>query len=43
MRISDRKGIISPGGDADLVFLDRDLQVLQTMVAGNVVYGRPRI
>ena len=38
MRMGDRRGIISPGLDADLVFLNRDLQVIQTMVAGRVVY-----
>jgi N-acetylglucosamine-6-phosphate deacetylase len=41
MRMGDNKGIISPGADADLVFLNRDLQVVQTMVAGRVVYSRP--
>lgn len=40
MLMGDRKGIISPGADADLVFLDRDLRVLQTMVAGRIVYAR---
>ncbi len=34
------KGIIGPGADADLVFLDENLEVLQTMVAGLVVYRR---
>jgi N-acetylglucosamine-6-phosphate deacetylase len=40
MRIED-KGVISPGADADLVFLGNDLEVLQTMVAGRIVYVRP--
>ena len=38
MRMGNVRGIISPGADADLVFLSRDLRVLQTMVAGKVVY-----
>jgi len=40
MRIED-KGVLSPGADADLVFLGHDLEVLQTMVAGRIVYVRP--
>ncbi len=38
MLMGEHKGIISPGADADLVFLSRDLRVLQTMVGGRVVY-----
>lgn len=41
MRLGNGMGIIRPGADADLVFLDRNLQVLQTMVAGRIVYVRP--
>lgn len=41
MRMSNGMGIIRPGAEADLVFLDRNLQVLQTMVAGRIVYVRP--
>ncbi len=41
MRMGDTTGMISPNADADLVFLDRNLQVLQTMVAGRIVYVRP--
>lgn len=40
MRISNGMGIIRPGADADLIFLDRNLEVLQTMVAGRVVFAR---
>jgi len=36
----DRKGIIAPGADADLVFLDQHLQVVKTMVGGRIVYCR---
>ncbi len=42
MRMGDIRGIISPGADADLVFLGRNLQVLQTMVAGRIVYARDK-
>lgn len=41
MRMGNKKGIVSPGADADLVFLDRNLQVIQTMVGGCIVYTRP--
>jgi len=40
MRMSHGLGIVRPGADADLIFLDRNLQVLQTMVAGRIVYLR---
>jgi N-acetylglucosamine-6-phosphate deacetylase len=36
----ERKGVIAPGADADLVFLDGQLNVIKTMVAGRVVYWR---
>jgi len=36
--VSNRKGSLEPGKDADIVFLDDDLNVLQTMVGGEVVY-----
>ncbi len=35
------KGVIAAGADADLVFLDSDLRVAMTMVAGRIVYSRP--
>ena len=34
------KGMIAVGADADLVFLDSDLRVAMTMVAGRIVYSR---
>jgi N-acetylglucosamine-6-phosphate deacetylase len=34
----ENKGVLQPGADADLVFFGRDLRVLQTMVAGRVVF-----
>ncbi len=38
LRMSN-KGEIVPGADADLVFLDTELNVLKTMVGGRVVFG----
>ncbi len=35
----EAKGVIAPGADADLVFLDSELNVRKTMVAGRVVYS----
>jgi N-acetylglucosamine-6-phosphate deacetylase len=37
-RVSDRKGRLQPGFDADIVALDGDLQVKWTMVEGRVAY-----
>jgi N-acetylglucosamine-6-phosphate deacetylase len=34
-------GVITPGGVADLVVLDRDLRVVQTWVAGTLVHEAP--
>jgi len=36
--VANRKGSLEPGKDADIVFLDDDLNVLKTMVGGEVVY-----
>ena len=33
-------GVLAPGATADLVVLDRDLQVVQTWVAGTLAWGR---
>jgi N-acetylglucosamine-6-phosphate deacetylase len=38
--LGERKGRIGPGYDADLVVLDRDLQVVMTWVQGQLVYSR---
>jgi len=37
--MAHRKGSLEPGKDADIVILDEDLNVLKTMVGGEVVYG----
>jgi N-acetylglucosamine-6-phosphate deacetylase len=39
MRMSETCGIIAPGAMADLVFLDADLRVRKTIVAGRVVFS----
>ncbi len=36
--VSDRKGSLEPGKDADLVLLDQDLNVVSTIVMGKVIY-----
>ncbi|MCK4299811.1 MAG: N-acetylglucosamine-6-phosphate deacetylase [Planctomycetes bacterium] len=38
--VSDRKGTIEPGKDADLVLLDADLDVAMTVCRGRVTYQR---
>lgn len=38
LRINDRKGLIRTGMDADLVVLDDELNVMETIVAGETVY-----
>ncbi len=37
--LSDRKGSLEPGKDADVVLLDPDLSVWKTLRAGEVVFG----
>lgn len=37
--IEDQKGTIAPGMDADIVLMDRDLNIKLTMVMGEVVYS----
>ena len=37
--IADRKGSIKPGKDADLVIFDDDVNVLKTIIGGEVVYS----
>lgn len=38
IKIDDRKGSLVEGKDADVVILDRDLNVLSTIVEGRIVY-----
>ena len=35
--IDDHKGYIRPGYDADIVLLDKDLQVKSVMAMGNII------
>ncbi len=39
----ENRGRIAPGMEADLVLLDRDLQVCRTIAAGETVYVRPSV
>ena len=39
LRIADRKGVIAPGMDADLVLLTSDLGIAGTVVGGERVYA----
>jgi N-acetylglucosamine-6-phosphate deacetylase len=38
MKISDRKGSILPGKDADIVLFDEDISIHTTMIKGKIVY-----
>ena len=40
VRIENRKGSLKPDKDADIVILNKNLEVELTMVAGKVVYRR---
>lgn len=40
MRLAGRKGTLAPGADADVVLLSEDVEVVLTIVGGNVVYRR---
>ena len=39
--LSDRKGIIQTGADADIAVLSRDFRVMLTLVGGEIVYRAP--
>lgn len=39
LQITHKKGSLDFGCDADLVFLDEDLNVLSTWIAGELVYS----
>ncbi|MCJ7473001.1 MAG: N-acetylglucosamine-6-phosphate deacetylase [Actinobacteria bacterium] len=40
--VEDKKGSLEPGKDADIVILDKKLEVEQTMVRGKVIYRRKK-
>jgi N-acetylglucosamine-6-phosphate deacetylase len=38
MNISDRKGSLSVGKDADIVIFDENISIYTTMIKGNIIY-----
>ena len=40
MKLAGRKGALTPGADADVILLNKDLRVCLTIVGGRVVYER---
>jgi N-acetylglucosamine-6-phosphate deacetylase len=41
LNVSDRKGSLTAGKDADIVIFDRDINILMTIIKGKIVYKRP--
>jgi N-acetylglucosamine-6-phosphate deacetylase len=41
MKISDRKGSLTIGKDADIVLFDEQINVQTTMIKGKIVYQAP--
>ncbi len=39
MNISDRKGSLIPGKDADIVIFDKEIQVQKTISKGKIIYS----
>jgi len=39
MNISDRKGSLTVGKDADIVIFDENISIHTTMIKGKVIYG----
>ena len=40
MGVSDRKGALAPGKDADIVLFDDQINIHCTMIGGEVVYTK---
>jgi N-acetylglucosamine-6-phosphate deacetylase len=38
LKISDRKGTLNYGADADIILLNNDLEIQATFIAGNLVW-----
>jgi N-acetylglucosamine-6-phosphate deacetylase len=43
MHVSDRKGSLLPGKDADIVIFNEDIRIQKTIIKGNVVYSASKI
>ena len=41
--VQDKKGTLDYGSDADFIFLDDDLNVMATFIAGENVYKSPEL
>ncbi|OQP42729.1 N-acetylglucosamine-6-phosphate deacetylase [Niastella yeongjuensis] len=41
MGIANKKGLLAPGKDADIVIFDKDITIHNTIIMGNPVYNRP--
>ncbi len=41
MGLSDRKGVIRPGADADIAVLSKDFRVMLTLIGGKIAYRAP--
>ena len=39
--LSQRKGVIRPGADADIAVLSKDFRVMLTLIGGKVAYRAP--
>jgi len=38
LNVSDRKGSLTAGKDADIVIFDRDINILMTIIKGRIVF-----
>ena len=41
MKISERKGSLAEGKDADIIIFDQDINIIKTIVKGRIVYEAP--
>jgi len=43
LEISDKKGSLAAGKDADVVIFDGNIRIEMTMIAGRIVYDRLKV